>query len=106
MCSRSLGQESLAAIVCEHIAQHNCVIRSAFKTEPVEPEDSGWQFFCGEYSEEDPKQAKIWLLQEVLELEPTLAQLLNVPVGTRLSRQEVGGNWTVESATGQNSPQL
>ena len=91
----------LAAIFCEHIAGSAQPIRSAFKTAPIESEDSGWQFFCGGFQNEDPEKAKIWLVKEVLEIEPSLSNFLDVPIGTKLWRQSSQEVWQVESIDDQ-----
>jgi len=82
-----------AAIVCEHVATQCCSILSAFRTEPDAPEDSGWQFFCGKVEEEDPRLAKVWLLKEVLELEPSLLEYLDMPPGIQIWRSSPKEDW-------------
>lgn len=82
-----------AAIVCEHISSMKFPILSAFRTEPDSPEDSGWQFFCGQENEENPDDAKVWLLEEVLKLEPTLAEYMDLPIGYQLWRENVESEW-------------
>ena len=62
------------AIVCEHVARHLVAIRKAVRSRPVAAEDSGWQFLCGEFEGEDPKNAAIWSIQEVINHEPSLGQ--------------------------------
>jgi hypothetical protein len=86
---------STAAVVCEHIADQRCPILSAFRTEPDSPEDSGWQFFCGNYQHEDPGLARVWLLKEVLELEPSLRDHMGLPAGKQVWRPNTTSDWHV-----------
>jgi hypothetical protein len=64
---------SKAAIVCEHIARRSASIRKAVHEEAVESLDSGWQFYCGLHEIESDQNAEIWMLEEVLHHEPSLA---------------------------------
>ncbi len=91
-----------AAVVCEHIAAKECSILSAFRTEPVEPEDSGWQFFCGN-NEEDPEKAKVSLLDEVLALEPSLTAFMQEAPGVHVWRSSTESAWRVRR-DGQKTP--
>jgi hypothetical protein len=73
-----------AAIICGHIAEGKESIRYAKRTEPVEPEDSGWQFLCGTNQEENENDANVWLISEVLKFDPSLECFILSPVGTEL----------------------
>jgi hypothetical protein len=81
--------------VCEHVARQRCPILSAFRTPPESPEDSGWQFFCGTVKNEDPEGAQVWLLDEVLELEPLLEQYIDLTPGIQVWRPTPEGEWKV-----------
>lgn len=85
------SDETGAALVCQHIAGGSEPIRLAFRIEPVEAADSGWQFFCGVFTDEDPGAARVWSLGDVLELDPGLAEYLSSPPGTELSLDS--GGW-------------
>ena len=97
MTRNKKNDDMRAAIVCEHIAGEGRPIKSAFKMKPVEAEDSGWQFFCGDQSFENSVNAKIWLAHEVLEYEPSLARFMEMPVGTRLWRTNTDSEWQSQS---------
>lgn len=84
-----------AAIVCEHIAQQQSPILSAFKTVAGCPEDSGWQFFCGAIEEESPDNAKIWLLGEVLDYEPSLSLYLGLSEKHCIWRNDISSDWNI-----------
>jgi len=87
---------SRAAIVCSHIAQHKCPILRAVRTEPLEPEDSGWQFLCSSGREENDIEAQVWLVNEVLGFDPSLSALINSPVGSKFSRSDKDAKWVEE----------
>jgi hypothetical protein len=90
-----MGQfsDSRAAIVCSHIAQGGFPILGAIRTEPLEPEDSGWQFVCNTGNAEKESEAQVWLVSEVLSLEPSLSLHMNSPIGTKLSRLDKNSKW-------------
>lgn len=83
-----------ASIVCKHIVRGDEPIPLAQRDEPVEPEDSGWQFLCDSGKEETVNDAKIWLTQEVLDFEPSLKKHILPPIGTVLIRDE-NNNWII-----------
>jgi hypothetical protein len=92
--SRSTAPEldrSGAALVCEHIAQRTEPIRVAFRIEPVDDVDSGWQFFCGLTTDEDPGKAAVWSLNDVFDEAPGLRGLLTLPPGSELVLE--GNKW-------------
>jgi hypothetical protein len=84
-----------AALVCAHVASRAEPIRIAFRIEPSEPVDSGWQFFCGVAEEEDAAKARVWSLTDVLEEEFDLRPYLTLPPGTELVRKE--GTWIIRA---------
>jgi hypothetical protein len=77
-------KDNRAVIVCSHIANKHYPILRAVRTEPLEPEDSGWQFLCNSGEVEIETEAKIWLVSEVLGHDPSLSALINFPVGAKL----------------------
>jgi hypothetical protein len=89
-------KDSRAAIVCSHIARCNYPILRAVRTEPLEPEDSGWQFLCNSGKKENELEAQVWLVSEVLGLEPSLSQFINLPAGTKLFRSGKASIWKEE----------
>jgi hypothetical protein len=88
-------QDRRAAIVCSHVALGQCPILRAVRDEPLVPEDSGWQFLCGLVGEEDPASAKVWLVMEVVGYDGSLAQFIESPPGTVLTRPDAFSHWTV-----------
>ena len=81
------------AIVCSHIAKNKLPILRAVRTEPLEPEDSGWQFLCNSGAVEYETEAQVWLVSEILGLEPSLSNYINLPVGSKLSRKNIDSKW-------------
>jgi hypothetical protein len=86
-------KDSRAVIICRHIALEGFPILSGSRTEPLEPEDSGWQFLCCSGKEEKEDEAQVWLVKEVVSLEPSLSALINLPVGTKLHRPNKNSKW-------------
>ena len=84
-----------AAIVCSHVATGRLPILRAVRDAPTMPEDSGWQFLCASGEDEDPSAAKIWLVCEVLDYEPSLALFIECPYGTVLTRDSETSRWEV-----------
>lgn len=84
---------SRAAIVCAHVAKDGLPILSGIRTEPLEPEDSGWQFLCNSGKQEEETDAQVWLVSEVLALEPSLSSFINSPVGTKIHRPDQSAKW-------------
>lgn len=96
--NRTGDEDRRAAIVCWHVAREGRPIRYARRDENVADVDSGWQFLCGESESEDPDRAKVWLVKEVLDLEPSLAPFIELPAGSVLTRRSPGGEWKVEES--------
>lgn len=81
-----------AAIVCSHVASGTKQIRIAERSIPMDEADSGWQFCCGEETE-DWTEAEVWSLREVLLLEPSLSQFVGLPAETALTRNVLSNRW-------------
>lgn len=60
-----------------------------------DPIDTGWQFLCGAKSHDKVEDAEVWALDEVLELEPTLKNFMELPFGTRITRKDKSSTWKV-----------
>jgi hypothetical protein len=90
-------KDTRAAIICNHVANEGYPILYASRTEPLEPEDSGWQFLCNSGKEENETDAKVWLLKEVLALDPSLSVFINSPVGTKICRKDKNSEWQQQS---------
>ncbi|MBL9008565.1 MAG: DUF2185 domain-containing protein [Myxococcales bacterium] len=92
--------DSGAAIVCEHIAEAGCPILRALRDEPVVDEDSGWQFTCGADGHTD-ETGRVWSLSEVISHDDSLADLIQLPVGTSAVRARQDSPWQREHSTDQ-----
>jgi Uncharacterized protein conserved in bacteria len=88
-------EDNRAAIVCEHIAKEGYPILRAIKDEPLDSADSGWQFLCNSVEFEDEDTAQVWGIDEVLEVEPSLADLIEEPPGTKLIRESENDQWKI-----------
>lgn len=85
---------SSIAILCGHVA-NGAPILLCSREEGVRDEDSGWQFVCNHAPEEDPASAKIWLLREVIDKEPSLLDYLLLPPGSVVSRETPTSPWKI-----------
>jgi hypothetical protein len=83
-----------AAVVCREVAIDHAPILYAVRSQPVEPADSGWQFLCGA-REEDPGEAQVWAVHEVLEYDRSIEPLIEKPPGTVLWRDSASDRWQV-----------
>src|SRR5260221_4225459 len=83
-----------AAIVCGHVAAKSLPVLYASRDEPLEEADSGWQFTCNKH-EEDLSEAKVCAIYEVVEIEPSLAPLIDLPSGTKVIRDAPDSPWKV-----------
>ena len=82
----------LACIVCPHVAAGEPIFR-AVRDEPLDAQDSGWQFICEAGDHEDETAAKVWSLETLLRREPSLQGLMSAPPGTTLERRGRTGEW-------------
>jgi hypothetical protein len=86
-------EDKRAAIVCGHVATKGLPILCAIRTEPIREEDSGWEFLCYTGLEENENDAKVWAVDEVISLEPSLIEYIDLPVGTKLTRKNKHSKW-------------
>ncbi|MCA3006503.1 MAG: hypothetical protein LW650_11795 [Planctomycetaceae bacterium] len=65
------------------------------KTEPVRlvvrDEDGGWQFLCGTTGETE--DGRVVSLAGMLKLDPSLAEVADLPPGSAAEREGPGGEW-------------
>jgi hypothetical protein len=94
-----VGIHNLGAIVSNSVANGDCIIMWAERSESVDEADSGWQFIGSSENDLDPSLSQIWAIHEVLELEPSLATYLVMPVGTKLKKQYISNSWREVSFT-------
>jgi hypothetical protein len=95
MMKRTDQNEELGAIVCCHVAK-GFPILGAVRAAPQDPADSGWQFMCYSGQEESIEDAQIWSIKQVLEREQSLRSLVGSKVGTRVVRDSVSSDWSVQ----------
>lgn len=84
---------ALVAIVCDHVHAGGQPILRGKRGKPTMPEDSGWQFHCNLCEHTGEIGGKVWLVSEVLKVEPSLAALIDQPEGTELQRDSKGSAW-------------
>jgi hypothetical protein len=84
-----------AAIVCSEVANDHMPVLYAERSEPEDEADSGWQVLCG-VSTHDWRAAQVWAVHEVLKREPSLAQFINSPIGTVISRESAADEWKIQ----------
>ena len=85
--------DNMAAILCEHVAAKTHPALYAARTEPEDVADSGWQFMCNVHTDENPEEAKVWAINEVVQLDPSIKGWLNHPVGTQVVRADENSPW-------------
>jgi hypothetical protein len=88
-----------AVVVCSHVASGKFPIKFAERSKSDDEADTGWQFVCDAMPHEDVNDVRIWALDEVLELEPSLVGLLDLPPGTRLLHPHKSAEWVIISGS-------
>jgi hypothetical protein len=83
-------------IVCEHISRESAWIARATRTEPIVPEDSGWQFTCSKDIFEDESTAEIWTIDEILEFDGSLKSFIESEPGSVFCRDVQRGPWKAQ----------
>lgn len=84
-----------AALICSHCASGHLPIRVARRDPPVHEVDTGWQFHCDEHDHtEDTPQ--VWAIIEIVDLDPSLRDILDKPPKTSLRRETKEAPWTDE----------
>jgi len=95
MTEKASQGNTTAAIVCSHVAKLGYPILLAERGNSLEPEDSGWQFLCDSGEVERENEAQVWALGEVVDWEPSLAELMDAPSGTTLVRKSRTHAWEI-----------
>lgn len=85
--------DNRAAIVCYHVAVQGLPILWAIKDEPVDADDSGWQFLCNSGRDEDQSEAQVWSLSEVCEHTPSVEGLLKSEIVANYFRKDEQSPW-------------
>lgn len=78
-----------ATIACSHIVEDGKPILFVSRGE-----DGMWQFLCGE--SHDPDEARIVSLEQVFELDPSIGDLNDMPLGYYVERPSQDKDWNVE----------
>ena len=76
---------NLAAIVCSHVFEETRPILLVCK------EDEEWQFLCGDTHEDEVPQ--VVCIGHLLDRDPTLREILDLPDGWEAERQNVEAVW-------------
>ncbi|WP_223266519.1 DUF2185 domain-containing protein [Gelidibacter gilvus] len=80
-------EENKAVFTCNHILDNKSPILY------VEHDSDGdWQFLCGQ-NEHTEENAKIISLKQAVEIDKTLNELYEMPVGIGAERNEIGEKW-------------
>lgn len=80
------------AIICRHVAYPDVPILRATRDEPLQPEDSGWQFLCG-VTGHTSADGRLWRLDEVVKLDRSILDILENAAGTSFARDSMNGPW-------------
>ncbi len=86
-----------AAILCRHCFGGQPIL-IAIRDTPSRTEDSGWQFLCGDGKHDSQLDAMVLSVDEVISLEPSLGEFIEMPVNTILTRPDITSHWLVSQA--------
>lgn len=67
--------------------------KHATRDAPSFPEDTGWQFTCGQSSPHREEEGLVWALSEVLKLDPSVSQILSAPCQSSFERSIQNMQW-------------
>lgn len=78
--------EDKAVFTCNHVLEGEPILYATHDS------DGDWQFLCGHdnHTEED---AKVISLKQVVELDKTVNELYEMPIGVGAERDSVGAKW-------------
>lgn len=79
--------ENTACFVCDHVLNR---LRPILHV--THDEDGSWQFLCG-YDGHEMSNAKILTLKEVTQLDPTINDLYEMPLGVGADRNSIHDKW-------------
>ncbi len=75
------------SIVSNHILDRSGKIKWVFREESVNVHDNGWRFMADNDDDEyiqNPKNSTICVFEEIVKMEPLIAKIFDLPVGTEL----------------------
>lgn len=84
-----------AVIVCRHVAEQPERLMRGARSEPLDPADSGWAFYCADGNHADETGAQVWSVADLLRCEPSVAGLLKSPIGSKVRKDRLG-HWLSE----------
>ncbi|MFN8259266.1 MAG: hypothetical protein U0W24_26495 [Bacteroidales bacterium] len=79
--------KNIICFTCEHILYNNMPI--LYVAHDIEGD---WQFLCGKNNHNE-KEGKVIFLKEAIEIDATLINLLEMPIGSGVERKFIGDNW-------------
>lgn len=82
------GSDHLPAFICSHIFENSKPILL------VSHEGGDWQFLCGEIHDLDEKP-KVVGIGHLVERDPTLNEIAQIPVDHEAEREKVGSGWLI-----------
>lgn len=82
--------ETTACFVCDHVI--NGLRPILLVTHDEDEEYEYWQFLCGE-SDHDELNIKIISMKQATEIDPTINDLYEMPVGISADRKSIGSKW-------------
>lgn len=83
-----------AALICTHVLRMESPILFVFHTEPAFPEDSGWQFLCGQ--EHEVSDGKFCTVEEVVAMEPSVKPYLSIEHDCKIYRLSERDHWIMK----------
>ncbi|HBS29538.1 MAG TPA: hypothetical protein DEB06_08840 [Phycisphaerales bacterium] len=86
------AEDRRAVFVCVHVLDGRCPILWGCRDEPSEPGDSGWQFVCDRV-DESTATAKLIAVEELAQIDPSIIDLIDLPVGTVIARGTPSDEW-------------
>ncbi|MBN8703798.1 MAG: DUF2185 domain-containing protein [Bacteroidetes bacterium] len=78
------------------ISTRNIVYKAAAILKVSHDDDGVWQFLDGS-SEPDENDAVVISLGTILNIDPTLKEILNLPLGSNAFRRDEGSTWIVRN---------
>jgi len=91
-------------IISNNILENKGSIKWCFREEPVNELDNGWRFLSDVDTDEflsDSRNLSICDYQKVIDLEPAVFAIYELPIGTDLTIIKEGGNTFFVTETGE-----
>jgi hypothetical protein len=85
----------MGALVSASVATGKAPLLFAMRSEPVDEADSGWQFTEGDVGRFGSDQPNLWLVSEVIDLEPSVSEFIELPYGTTITRRSLNARWII-----------